>query len=352
MIKTQTPDGDLAAACCTAGLNYVVRRTGGMKREKRGKQWVYIDEAGKRVRSASTLKRIASLVIPPAWTDVWISADPRAHVQATGKDARGRTQYRYHAQWREAMETLKYDRMIAFASALPTIRTTVKRDLKRKGLPREKVLAAVVRLLEETLIRIGNEEYVRENRSFGLSTLRDEHVTVRGKHLHFHFRGKSGKVHDIDIDDHNVAPIVRSCKNLPGREVFEYVDADGKIHDITAQDVNEYLHRISKGDFTAKDFRTWAGTVHTALALEDCPPCSNRTQAKRNVVVAVKKVASTLGNTPAVCRKSYIHPLVLTRYVEDRKKPLLRRSASKKSHPHHPGLSVAEGAVLELLEGE
>jgi len=275
----------------------------------------YINSKGRTIRDKSVLKRIAALAVPPAWTDVWICPDPRGHLQATGRDARGRKQYRYHRGWRTCRDETKYDRMEAFAAALPTIRARTAADLQRRGLPREKVLAAVVQLLERSLIRIGNDDYARQNHSFGLTTLRDGHVTVKGGTLRFEFRGKSGVRHAVDVADRRLARIVRQCRDLPGQELFQYLDVRGRRQDVTSTDVNGYLRELTGETFTAKDFRTWAGTVMAATALRRME-ASSRTRARKQVVQAVEAVAGVLGNTRSVCRTSYIHPAIIDAHLD------------------------------------
>lgn len=299
-----------------AGLRYVSDQIPGIRRAGTAPDFYYLDTDGKRIQDAYILKRIAQLVLPPAWTDVWISPVANAHLQATGRDGRGRKQYRYHTQWRALREQTKFARMLAFGAALPLIRQQVDHDLTRPGLPREKLLATVVRLLEITLIRVGNEEYVKANHSYGLTTLRNRHVDINGTALTFSFRGKSGKDHHISLRDRRIASIVKRCKELPGAELFQYLDEHGQRHSIDSQDVNDYLRAITGDDFTAKDFRTWAGSVNALDALIECPPCENESDAKRLISTVVKTVAQRLGNTPTVCRKHYIHPLVLTRFAD------------------------------------
>lgn len=315
-------------------------REPGIRRKGRA---AYIDPAGRRVRDQATLHRIAALVIPPAWREVWICADPRGHIQATGRDARGRKQYRYHAQWREARDETKYSHMTDFARVLPGIRRRVARDLKKKGLPREKIVAALVRLLETTLIRVGNDEYARDNGSYGLTTIRNRHVRVRGGEIAFSFRGKSGKQHDIRVEDRKLARIVRRCQDLPGQRLFEYVADDGTIQEVGSHDVNDYLRAVGKGDYTAKDFRTWIGTVLAAIAFQKLETAASATQAKKNAVTVIASVATVLGNTPAVCRKCYIHPRVVDAYLSGR---ILRAA---RPGPGEEGLRSMEAAVLGLL---
>ncbi len=279
---------------------------------------------------------------------MWICPDPRGHLQATGRDARGRKQYRYHPKWREVRDENKYHRLIAFGLSLPTIRERVDRDLARPGLPREKVLAAVVRLLESTLIRVGNEEYARDNRSFGLTTLRDRHAEVNGGSIEFRFRGKGGRPHRVGVHDPRVARVVKRSQELPGQQLLQYVDDDGEVQDIDSDDVNEYLREITGQDFSAKDFRTWAGTVAAAWALQEFEQFDSEAQAKRNIVRAIERVAERLGNTPAVCRKCYVHPGILEAYTDGSMvRALRRRSAAMAEEPN--GLDSEESAVLALL---
>lgn len=299
-----------------AGLRYVRDGRPGIRRELRGDSFVYIDPSGTTVDDAATLERIAALAIPLAYTDAWICPSPNGHIQATGRDAAGRKQYRYHPRWRATRDETKYGRMLAFGRALPEIRAAVSRDLRRPGLSREKVVAAVVRLLELTLIRVGNDEYARTNDSYGLTTMYDDHVTVENSTITFAFRGKSGKFHDIALRDRRLATIVRSCRDLPGQELFQYLGDDGEPHDIGSDDVNSYLRAVSGQPFSAKDFRTWAGTIIAARLLCAAGVGASETAGKRQIVATVEEVASALGNTPAVCRKCYIHPAVLEAYLD------------------------------------
>jgi DNA topoisomerase I len=314
-----------------------------------GKGFRYVTPQGATLRDASDLQRIRSLAIPPAWRDVWISPQARGHLQATGRDARGRKQYRYHPKWRQVRDESKYGRMLEFAAALPALRKRVDADLAVPGLPRHKVLAAVVQLLEKTLIRVGNDEYARDNQSYGLTTLRDAHAQVTRSTMRFRFRGKSGKFHDIAFSDARLARIVRRCQDLPGRELFQYLDEAGKVQDIGSADVNDYLREVSGRDFTAKDFRTWIGTVLAARALREMKHFASNTEASRNVLAAVDAVAELLGNTRSVCRKCYIHPAVIDAYLD---RSLVRMlSARASDHLARSGsLTRTETAVLALLQ--
>ena len=297
-----------------AGLRYTPDGGPGISRRRAGRGWSFRDPDGAVIRDAATLERIRALAIPPAWTSVWINPHPRGHIQATGRDARGRKQYRYHPRWREVRDETKFGRMIAFAEALPTLRARVEADLSRSGLPREKTLATVVRLLEQSLIRVGNTEYARSNDSYGLTTLRDDHVDVSGATVRFVFRGKSGKDHEIDVRDRRIARLVKKMQDLPGQTLFQYLDDERLPQTIDSEDVNLYLREIAGEAFTAKDFRTWSGTVLAARALRDLGMTETRTATAANLVAAIDAVAARLGNTRAVCRSSYIHPSVLTGY--------------------------------------
>jgi DNA topoisomerase I len=307
-----------------AGLRYVSDASPGLARRPSGSGFRYHRPDGAALRDRETLIRIRSLAIPPAWRDVWICPRDDGHVQATGRDARGRKQYRYHRRWREARDETKYGRMIAFAKALPRIRRRVMRDLSRPGVPREKVLAAVVRLLEMTFIRIGNEEYARDNESFGLTTLRERQVRVEGMTLRFRFRGKSGVQHDIELTDRRLAAIVRRMHDLPGEELFQYVDEQGETRAVESADVNSYLRESAGAEFTSKDFRTWAGTLLCARALRGLEPPASETDGKRSLAQAIDGVAKLLGNTKAVCRKCYIHPAIVESYLEGDLQRLMR----------------------------
>lgn len=333
-----------------AGLRYVdAARTPGIRRIGSKSRVRYVAPNGGTVSSTAELHRIRALVIPPAWTDVWICPDPRGHLQATGRDARGRKQYRYHARWRRVRDEVKYGKLIAFAQALPRIRRRTHADLRQAGLPREKVLAAAVQLLEKTLIRIGNEEYARDNGSVGLTTMRDQHATVHGTTVRFEFRGKSGIAHAIDLHDRRLAKIVKACRELPGYELFQYVDDAGTRQTIDSADVNAYLREISGEDFTAKDFRTWAGTVLAATALAEVAAFRSGTEAKRNVVKAIESVAKKLGNTKSVCRKCYIHPAILDAYMDGATIETVKARAATLARPR-AALSAHEAAVVRMLE--
>ena len=334
----------------SAGLRYVTDTGPGIRRKKAGSGTVYVDTDGQPIRDPEVLARIKSLAIPPAWRRVWICPIPHGHVQATGFDAKGRKQYRYHPRWREVRDETKYDRMLVFAKVLPKIRARVERDLAKPGLSREKILATVVRLLETTLIRVGNEEYARRNDSFGLTTMRDRHVNVAGATLKFAFRGKSGVTHAIDLTDRRLAKIVKKSQDLPGYELFQYLDEDGTRRSIGASDVNAYLKETTGEEFTAKDFRTWAGTVLAARALQECKGFDSQAQAKRNVVQAIESVAKRLGNTKAVCRKCYIHPAVITQYMDGALLETLNRRVKKELTQSLHRLSAEEAAVLTLLQ--
>ena len=309
----QQEDG--AAAAKAAALRYVSDATAGISRHRAGRGFVYRGPDGLTVRDRTTLDRIRALAIPPAWTNVWICPTATGHIQATGRDARGRKQYRYHARWRAVRDETKYARLAAFAKALPRIRRRVGADLRLPGLPRAKVLAIIVRLMERTLIRVGNESYARENGSYGLTTMRNRHVRVDGKRIMLRFRGKGGKAHAVDIDDKRLARLVRDCRGLPGQHLFQYIDDAGDPQPVSSDDVNDYLREISGDEFTAKDFRTWGGTLVAAALIAEAPASSSRV-AKAAEVAAVAHVAAALGNTVAVCRKSYIHPLVLQTFLD------------------------------------
>jgi DNA topoisomerase-1 len=348
--KQDEVTADPAASAKLAGLHYVSDEKPGIRRIRHGTGFTYRDARDKPLKNSESLARIRSLAVPPAWTDVWICPDADGHLQATGHDARGRKQYRYHAEFRAVRDDAKYGRMLAFAKALPKIRRSVTRDLRARDMPQRKVLAAVVRLLQMTLIRVGNDEYARENSSFGLTTMRNHHAEVNGAKIHFEFRGKSGVRHEIDLHDPALARIISHCQDLPGQELFGYVDEDGKAHDIGSADVNDYLREITGQEFTAKDFRTWAGTVLAAQALKEFETFDSEAAAKRNIVRAIESVAKSLGNTKAVCRKCYIHPEIIDAYLDRSLCETLKARAQQKLRSRLSRLSAEEAAVLTLLQ--
>ncbi|HEX6606031.1 MAG TPA: DNA topoisomerase IB, partial [Chloroflexia bacterium] len=310
---------------------------------------------GAKVEDKATLDRIRSLAIPPAYTDVWICAKANGHIQATGRDAKGRKQYRYHPAFREVRESTKYEHMLEFAQGLPAIRKTIDEHMSLRGLPREKVLATVVHLLETTLIRVGNSDYVKQNKSYGLTTLRDPHVKVEGGELRFQFKGKSGKTWKLQVKDRRIARIVKACQDLPGQDLFQYVDENGEQQAITSADVNAYLKEITGRDITAKDFRTWAGTVLAAMALQEFEATETETQAKKNVVQAIEHVAERLGNTPAVCRKCYVHPAIIESYLDGSMRAAVKqRVAAEAADPEdlHPDEAKVMGLLQARLKDE
>ncbi len=339
-----------AASAKAARLRYVSDASPGNRRRESAGGFTYHDPDGAKISDDDELARLKALAIPPAWTDVWICTRANGHLQATGRDARGRKQYRYHARWRQVRDETKFERMMAFAHALPAIRVRTERDMSLPGLPREKVLATVVRLLETTLIRVGNEEYARDNKSFGLTTMRDEHADITGSTLRFTFRGKSGKDHDVGIRDRRLARIVKRCQDVEGEELFQYVDADGERRTIGSADVNDYLREIAGDEFTAKDFRTWAGTVLAALALQTFEEFDSEAQAKRNIVTAIASVSERLGNTPTVCRKCYVHPAIIEAYADGTMLETLRDRAEHEMSTALATLRPEEAAVLALLQ--
>jgi len=345
------PNADPPAAAKAAGLRYVHDDRPGIRREAVKDGFRYIDAKGAPVEDETTLKRIKSLVIPPAWQDVWICPQANGHLQATGRDARGRKQYRYHPKWRTVRDEVKYERMLNFGKALPLIRKEVDRALSLPGLPREKVLATIVYLLEATMIRIGNDEYARENKSYGLTTLRNRHVKIDGSEVEFRFRGKSGVHHDVKVHDKRLARIIQRTRDLPGQHLFEYVGDDGTPHTVDSSDVNDYLRDITGEEYTAKDFRTWSGTVLAALALQEFEKVDSEAQAKKNVVRAIESVAEKLGNTPSVCRKCYVHPAVLDAYMDGTMLEGLRALAEEKLVEDLHALQPEEAAVLAMLQG-
>ncbi|WAH55067.1 DNA topoisomerase IB [Pseudomonas silvicola] len=323
-------------------LHYVDDSQPGIRREREGDHFVYFTAKGALIEDPAVIKRINALAVPPAYTDVWICADPRGHLQATGRDARGRKQYRYHARWREVRDENKYARMVAFGNALPKLRKQLESHLALPGLDRNKIMATVIYLLDTTLIRVGNSQYARDNKSYGLTTLRNRHVEVKGSAIEFHFRGKSGVEHRVSVKDKRVARIVKRCLELPGQHLFQYLDDQGERHTVTSSDINAYLQDMTGADFTAKDYRTWAGSA-LALAMLRELHWQPEPEAKRQIVEMVKAVARTLGNTPAVCRRCYIHPAVLERYV-------LGELAKLPKPRKRKGLRLEEVALATFLQ--
>jgi len=343
----QLAEGILAARL--GGLRYITDENIGYSRQPVRDGFRYLDTDGREITDPETLARIKSLAIPPAWTDVWICPKENGHLQATGRDARGRKQYRYHKQWRQVRDEAKYERMVGFGMKLPAIRQKLDEDIARPGLSRTKVIATIVRLLDVTHIRIGNEEYAQANKSFGLTTLRNRHVTIEGTAIEFRFRGKSGIVHSVKIKEPRLARIVRRMRELPGQELFQYVDGEGERHSIGSADVNDYLQEITGEHYTAKDFRTWGGTVQAAMVLKEIGPASSATEAKRNIKQAVDAAAARLGNTAAICRKCYVHPTIFDAYEQGLLHSLqLDRSLARE----HPQLSEDEVFTLKLLQTE
>jgi DNA topoisomerase-1 len=348
--KTLVEDSKEAAV--SAGLRYVSKESPGLSRRRKGKNFNYFGKDGTRITDHLGLRRIRSLAIPPAWEKVWICAQATGHLQATGFDAKGRKQYKYHPTWRAARDEGKFERLFSFADALPKIREQVDEDLRRTDLSREKVLATVVRLLEVSLIRIGNEEYAKENGSFGLTTMRNRHVEIKGSTVRFQFRGKSGKKHIVEVSDLRVARIVQKCQDLPGQHLFEYEDSTGEIDSISSEDVNDYLRKITDQPFTAKDFRTWAGTVLPAIALGKMTEVDSQALAKRNILTAIESVARLLGNTTAICRKCYVHPAIPTSYLAGTLARTLRVKADSQIAKRLRELKPEEAAVIALLRQE
>ncbi len=349
-VTEPTPALDPVATAKAAGLRYISDTRPGIRRLKTRTGFRYTTPDGKPVRDKETLGRIKSLVIPPAWTSVWISPIPNGHLQATGRDARGRKQSRYHPRWREARDETKYERMTHFAEALPALRQRVEHDLSLPGLPREKVLATIIRLMETTFIRVGNQEYARENKSYGLTTMRNKHVEIHGSDITFSFQGKSRVHHTINLHDRRLAGIIKRCADLPGYDLFQYVDRDGNTHHIDSADVNEYLREITGEHFTAKDFRTWAGSVLACMLLSEIGPHTSVTEAKRNVVQAIKEVAGRLGNTPSVCRKCYVHPAVLESYLGGINIRAAKQELDAEIAEQTHALRHEEQALLNLLD--
>ena len=341
---------DPADAAAEAGLRYVSDEQPGYTRKKKGDDFEYFDTKGKPITDETRLLRIRRLAIPPAYTDVWICPTANGHLQATGRDARGRKQYRYHEKWREARDETKYDKMLIFGAALPKIRKRVEADLSLPGLPKNKVLATIISIMERTFIRVGNEEYARTNNSYGLTTMRNRHAAVKGTKVSFKFRGKSGVNHEVEVADRRLARIVKKAQDLPGQELFAYLCEDGTVQDITSQDVNDYLREITGENFTAKDFRTWAGTVLAAVALNAVDPYETKKQAQANVKNAITAVSKILGNTPAVCRKCYVHPAVLETYLSGSMIEGLKRKTEEALAQNLPDLRSVEAAVMAFLQ--
>jgi DNA topoisomerase-1 len=338
---------DLAAKA--AGLRYVSDIMPGFTRRKRGSSFVYLDTQGKILKDQKQLQRIRTLVIPPAWTSVWICPLENGHLQATGRDEKGRKQYRYHEDWNQIRNETKFTKMHVFAEKLPEIRKRVQKDLETSGIGRNKVLAAIVKIMEQTMIRIGNEEYAEKNESYGLTTIRNKHAEVHGPKVRFRFKGKSGKLHDVEIEDRRIAQIVRKCQELQGQELFGYIDEDGNAVDVSSNDVNEYLREITGENITAKDFRTWGGTVQAALAFQELGPHKTKTELKKMMVQAVQRTAACLRNTPSVCRKYYIHPCVFKAY-ESGSLFKIHASCQKSKRSKIKGLFAEEIFALRLLE--
>jgi DNA topoisomerase-1 len=333
------------AAAATAGLRYVSSDDEGIRRRKKGTGFTYIGPSGRVIRDKTVLWRIRHLAVPPAWTRVWICPDPGGHLQATGFDARGRKQYLYNAEFRSVREAAKFEHILLFAAALPKIREQVDVDMRKRGLTRERVLATVVHLLETTLVRVGNKDYARQNGSYGLTTLQDPHVDVDGAELRFHFKGKSGKTWKLKVRDRRVANVVRALQELPGQQLFQYVDDEGAVQSVTSSDVNNYLRQISGRDITAKDFRTWAGTVMAAVALHEAGPGTTKAAAKRTVRSVIAEAAERLGNTVAICRKCYVHPAVIDAFMNGELKLHIRSTGKDDSAK----LSPQEAAVHRFL---
>lgn len=353
--QEKTPDHSdrstgIACAVAEEGLRYVSDSSPGYKRKRAGTAFTYHDENGKRIRDPSIVKRIKSIGIPPAYESVWICPLPNGHIQATGLDARGRKQYRYHPKWREIRDQTKYERMLQFAAKLPRLRRQVTIDMRREALPRQKILATVARLLDKTLIRVGNQEYAATNRSFGLTTLRRKHAAITNGALKLEFTGKSGKRWNLQITDRRIVGIVKRCAEIPGHELFKYIDDDGSVCTIGSGEVNGYIKEILEDDFSAKDFRTWAGTVLAAAALAKSGLESTSARTKRNVTAAIEAVASRLGNTPAICRKCYVHPDILGAYTSGDLKRVFDKPLNARLRRRYAGLNVNEGRVLALLE--
>jgi DNA topoisomerase-1 len=340
-------------AAVRAGLVYVTDAFAGIRRKRAGRGWVYYAPNGARIRDPDKRQRLNSLAIPPAWTDVWICPDPNGHIQATARDARGRKQYRYHSSYRDACDQSKFRRMLEFSEILPQLRERVERDLGAEDLSRRQLLGTVIRLLDKTLIRVGNDEYARENHSFGLTTLRRKHLEIDGSSLRFSFRGKSGVEHKVAITDVRLARIIQRCQDLPGTELFQYLDTSARRQTISSDDVNAHLREITGRDISAKDFRTWGGTMHAAVALRTMGPAATKRQADRNIILAIDEVSERLGNTRAVCRKYYVHPALLSAYYEGRTIPMPEEEPKRRARKGRvAALRRDELAVLQFLQDE
>lgn len=343
---------DPVEAAKAAGLRYVTDKMLGIRRKRVGENFTYIGVDGKPIEDEATLKRIRSLAIPPAWTNVWICPKPQGHIQATGHDAKGRKQYRYHPEWRKVRDETKYDKMLIFGEALPNIRQRVDVDMKLPGLPREKVLATIILLLDITAIRVGKEEYAREHQSYGLTTLRHQHVSIVGSNIRLQFHGKSEKDHTYVVQDKKLARIVKTLQDLPGHTLFEYLDEHDAVRSVDSAHVNEYLREITKENFSAKDFRTWSGTVIATEVLKELGEAETQTQAKKHITEAIKEASQHLGNTPAICRKCYVHPDVLDAYLHGTFLKTLQEQEARRQQKEFAGLHPEEVALMEFLEGE
>jgi DNA topoisomerase I len=340
---------EVAAVIAEEGLRYVSDTTPGYSRKRTGKSFTFYDKDGDHITNSDVIRRIKSIGVPPAYESVWICPSSNGHIQATGLDARSRKQYRYHPKWRELRDQNKYEHIMEFAAVLPKLRRRVARDLSRDGLPREKVLATIVSLLEKTLIRVGNNEYANENKSYGLTTMRRKHVDIKGGTLRFEFTGKSGKQWKLQLTDKRIVGIVKRCAEIPGYELFKYVAADGQACTVDSSDVNAYIKEITQQDFTAKDFRTWAGTVFAALALAEYKTYDSQAEAKRNVLAAIEKVAKQLGNTPAICRKCYVHPEILSAYMSGELVKITDAKIAGRFKRQYSKLNAEEIMVLAFL---
>lgn len=346
-ISPQLVEGDPSEMAAAANLRYVNDDEPGYRRQRWGRGFTYFAPNGERVADKKLRTRFEELVIPPAWTDVWICSSRNGHIQATGRDEAGRKQYIYHKRWAEVREQVKYYRLLGFGEALPELRKRVDADLRKRKLSHEKVVAVVVRLLEETLIRVGNASYASTNGTYGLTTLQDDHLEVEGSQITFHFRGKSGKEHVVSLRDRRLARLAKSCQELPGQHLFQYQAENGDVRAIDSSDVNAYLHNITEVDFTAKDFRTWGGTVAALDSLLHCEEAMSDSEREKNVVAAVQCAAEALGNTPSVCRKYYIHPQVLEYYLNNQLHELVEQAAQRDDLPE--GLNEFESTLVFLL---